>query len=95
MGAHAVADPQAKALLRTGAEYQLAHGAAALAVRAAGLPGLATTLILFGVGGLTFALSLDLLALTGLKAFGLVTPLGGLLMILGWARLAFGAARSV
>ncbi len=93
-GAHGVADPQVKALLRTGAEYQLAHAAAGLAcfalVRAMALQaGIAGWL--FGVGALVFGGSLYVLALTGVKLWGAVTPLGGVLMIAGWAVLLWGA----
>ena len=44
----------------------------------------------FTVGILLFCGSLYLLALTGLKWFGPITPLGGLAFIIGWAFLAFG-----
>ncbi len=93
-GAHGVADPQVKGWLQTGAQYQLVHAAAALAcfsltrgmARQAGLAGW-----LFGVGGLVFGGSLYLLALTGVKLWGAVTPVGGLMMIGGWAALTWGA----
>ena len=93
-GAHGVADPQVKGWLQTGAQYQLAHAAAALGCcallrvmgRQAGIAGW-----LFGVGGLVFGVSLDLLALTGVKQWGAVTPVGGLLMIAGWGVLIWGA----
>ena len=93
-GAHAVADPQVKGWLQTGAQYQLVHAAAALAcfsllrvmARQAGIAGW-----LFGTGGLVFGGSLYLLALSGVKLWGAVTPIGGLLMIAGWAVLIWGA----
>ena len=93
-GAHGVGDPQVKGWLQTGAQYQLVHAAAALAcfslmrvmARQAGMAGW-----LFGVGGLVFGGSLYLLALTGVKLWGAVTPVGGLLMIVGWAALTWGA----
>ncbi len=93
-GAHGVGDPQVKGWLQTGAQYQLVHAAAALAcfslmrvmARQAGLAGW-----LFGVGGLVFGGSLYLLALTGVKLWGAVTPVGGLMMIGGWAALTWGA----
>ncbi len=93
-GAHGVSDPQVKALLHTGAHYQLAHAAAALACVGvmrimpwqAGLAGW-----LFGSGGLIFGGSLYLLAVTGIRLWGVVTPIGGVLMIVGWAVLIWGA----
>ena len=93
-GAHGVSDPEVKAWLHTGAEYQLVHAAAGLACVAllrtmalqAGIAGW-----LFGAGGLIFGGSLYLLALTGVRVWGAVTPIGGLLMIAGWAVLIWGA----
>ena len=46
---------------------------------------------LFGWGGLIFGGSLYIMALTGAKVLGAVTPIGGLFMILGWAALIWGA----
>ncbi len=97
-GAHGVSDLQVKGWLQTGAQYQLVHAAAALGcfsllrvmARQAGVAGW-----LFGVGGLVFGGSLYLLALTGVKLWGAVTPIGGVLMILGWAALIWGALAGV
>jgi uncharacterized membrane protein YgdD (TMEM256/DUF423 family) len=92
--AHGAADPAVKEWLRTGAQYQLVHAAAGLGcvallppmARQAGIAGW-----LFGIGGLVFGLSLDLLAATGVRAWGAVTPIGGVLMIAGWAVVGWGA----
>ena len=43
------------------------------------------------LGGLLFSGSLALMALTGLRALAFVTPVGGTLLLLGWAGLAAGA----
>jgi len=92
-GAHAAKDAAAKELLRTGAQYQLIHAVAALACF--GLLRLAIGPAnwagwLFGVGGLVFAGSLYLLALTGVRVLGAITPLGGLALMAGWAALLWG-----
>ena len=92
-GAHAVADPQAKEWLRTGAQYQAIHAVAALACfgllrLAVGPAGWAGWL--FGFGGLIFAGSLYLMAMTGVKILGAVTPIGGVLLLAGWAVLLWG-----
>lgn len=86
-GAHGVSDPAQKELLRTGAQYQLAHAAAALALRALPLTSGALALSgwLMSVGALLFAGSLYALAFSGVRVLGVITPLGGVLMILGWA----------
>ncbi|SVE41201.1 uncharacterized protein METZ01_LOCUS494055, partial [marine metagenome] len=33
--------------------------------------------------------SLYLLAITGMKSLGMITPIGGILFIIGWAMLAY------
>ena len=55
------------------------------AVRAAGW--------LFVAGTVLFSGSLYLLALTGVRSFGAVTPLGGLALLAGWLALVVGAWR--
>jgi len=91
-GAHAASDPGVKELLRTGSLYQLVHAAAGMACaalpRAGALPG-----ALLGAGALAFGGSLYLLALTGVRILGVVTPLGGLVMMAGWGVVIFGALR--
>ena len=91
-GAHAAADPPVRDWLRTAAAYQLPHAAAALAVLAL-WPGRRTVAWLFAAGALVFGVSLDLLALTGARAWGAVTPIGGLLLLAGWAVLGWAALR--
>jgi uncharacterized membrane protein YgdD (TMEM256/DUF423 family) len=44
-------------------------------------------------GILLFSGSLYALVLTGIKILGAITPIGGVLMILGWLLLAYSAAR--
>lgn len=46
--------------------------------------------LLFCLGVVCFSGSLYLLALTGVTALALVTPLGGVLMLLGWGFFIFG-----
>ena len=90
------AGPQIKALLQTGASYQLAHGVlgvvcAAIAPRLQ-LAGLAGWLVT--AGGLIFCLALALIGLLSLPALGAVAPIGGVLMIGGWSVLTFAALRA-
>jgi uncharacterized membrane protein YgdD (TMEM256/DUF423 family) len=85
------AGPQVKTLLTTGAHYQLAH--AVLAIVAA-LMGARLAGWLALIGSLIFALSLYLMGGFSLMALGVVTPVGGLIMIAGWIVLAFGLFRS-
>ncbi len=93
-GAHGVHDETARALLRTAAEYQLAAAAAGLAVLALPpRPGGRAAALLLLAGGLVFGASLDGIVLTGLRALGAITPVGGGLMLAGFAALGVGALR--
>lgn len=85
--AHGVADAHARELLRTGAAYALAHVVAALAVEARA----SWAAMAFVAGASIFSATLYLLALGGPPMLGAVTPLGGLLMIAGWALTAWNA----
>jgi uncharacterized membrane protein YgdD (TMEM256/DUF423 family) len=86
---------EALATFETGARYHLYHGLALLAVAWAVTrwPGAWTSVAgwLFVAGTILFSGSLYLLAVTGVRALGAVTPFGGLAFILGWLALAWAA----
>jgi uncharacterized membrane protein YgdD (TMEM256/DUF423 family) len=91
-GAAPVIGPAATEWVKTGAQYQLWHAAALLAL--IGLPAGYARLrgwagSCFCLGALLFSGSLYGLALIGGRGFAFVTPLGGLFMLLGWL-LLFG-----
>jgi uncharacterized membrane protein YgdD (TMEM256/DUF423 family) len=100
-GAHALRSrlsPDMQAVFETGARYHMYHALALLAAawaftRWPGGPVIAAGW-LFVVGTVLFSGSLYLLALTGQRWLGAITPLGGLAFILGWAALAWAALRS-
>lgn len=78
-------------VLETGVRYQLLH---AIALVAIGLSGANPTLVrlpasLLAAGVLLFSGSLYALALGGPVWLGPVTPLGGLLLILGWLTMSY------
>jgi uncharacterized membrane protein YgdD (TMEM256/DUF423 family) len=85
--AHAATDPHAQELLRTGALYALTHAVAALAIEARSRAAAA----LFAAGGVVFSLSLYGLAFGAPRLLGAVTPIGGVLMLAGWAAAAWSA----
>lgn len=79
----------AMSVFTTGVTYQMYHGLGLLLVgllMKMGYP-LKATAWLFLIGCLLFSGSLYMLALTGLKWFGPITPIGGTLFILGWGWL--------
>lgn len=93
-GAHALRDllePRFLAVWQTAVQYQFWHVAALLAVgcfqqrtecRWLGLASLG-----FILGIVIFSGSLYLMALTGFRPLGMVTPVGGVLFILAWLSL--------
>lgn len=99
-GAHALRSrlpPDLLASFETGARYQMFHALGLLAVAwAAGrFPGglVAAAGWLFLAGTALFSGSLYLLALTGTRWLGAVTPLGGAAFLAGWACLALAALK--
>jgi uncharacterized membrane protein YgdD (TMEM256/DUF423 family) len=93
-GAHGVSDPNAKDWLRTGAQYELIHALAVVGCIAVWRPGAriaAAAAWIFLAGAALFSWPLYLMALTGEQWLGAVTPIGGILMLLGWASLAWAA----
>lgn len=89
-------DARALQLFETGARYQMYHGLAmglaAFVMRDAGKPAqLAAALFLAGI--VLFSGSLYLLALTGIRGFGIITPFGGGAFLLGWSTLAWAGLR--
>jgi uncharacterized membrane protein YgdD (TMEM256/DUF423 family) len=100
-GAHALKSrltPDMLAVFDVGVRYQLVHALALLAVawaitrwpcRAALYAG-----ALFIAGIVLFSGSLYLLALTGERSLGSITPFGGVAFLAGWVCLAWAAWRS-
>ena len=94
-GAHALKarlTPDVLAIYETGVRYHLVHGLAVFVAawlagedqtRSARLAG-----ILFVAGILLFSGSLYMLALTGVRSFGAITPIGGLAWIAAWGLIA-------
>ena len=101
-GAHALKarlDADALALWHTAVEYHFWHALGLLAVGlvAAHLPG--SVLLKWSgwamlAGIVLFSGSLYLLALTGVRALGAVTPVGGVAFLAAWALLAAAVLRA-
>lgn len=98
-GAHALRDhlsPERMAVFETGARYAMLHACALLVTgllarerkaRALDVAGAA-----FAAGVVLFTGSLWALAISGVKALGAITPLGGLCFLTGWLALGRAAA---
>jgi len=89
-GAHALKSrlsPDMLEVFETGVKYQVYHALALLLL--ASLRGPSKAAWCFSAGIVIFSGSLYILALTGVRKWGAVTPIGGLLFLAGWLFLLF------
>lgn len=94
IGAHALKDRLIEADMldawKTAALYHLAHSIVLLVLSLA--PTVKPRIFgCFAAGIVLFSGSLYAMALTGIAAFGPVTPIGGVLLLVAWGMLAFSA----
>jgi uncharacterized membrane protein YgdD (TMEM256/DUF423 family) len=95
-GAHAlkaILSPEMMAVYQTAVEYHLMHSVLWLSVSGLSLhlpqlKWLTYSAWALAVGILLFSGSLYLLTLTGIKSLGMITPVGGVSLLLGWLMLA-------
>ncbi len=100
-GAHALKSrltPDMLTVYQTAVEYHFYHTGALLVVGLLALTAhsdgwLIGSGVLFLLGVLLFSGSLYILALSGVKLLGMITPIGGLCLIAGWVCLTVYAAR--
>ena len=95
-GAHALKtslSPKMLETFETGVRYQMYHGLGLLAVACAigrwPERRLTPAAILLVTGTVIFSGSLYVLVLTGTRWLGAVTPVGGVMLIAGWALVAW------
>ena len=90
-------EPRLLEVFQTGAQYQMYHALAMVGVAwvASRWPGSLSTASgwLFVAGTVLFSGSLYAMALTGVRALGAITPLGGVCFIAGWVTLAVAVMR--
>jgi uncharacterized membrane protein YgdD (TMEM256/DUF423 family) len=103
-GAHALKDKLSASALtvyQTASQYQMIHALALVAVGVWSMylgngntpRGLTLAGSAFAIGTLLFSGSLYALALSGVRALGAITPLGGLCFLFGWLSLAWVALK--
>ena len=100
-GAHALrgaVEPKLYTAFQTGIQY---HGLHALALLIIGLLALRLTTPLISRSGwmmltgiLLFSGSLYLMALTGIRSLGIITPIGGIAFLSGWSMLILALLRT-
>jgi uncharacterized membrane protein YgdD (TMEM256/DUF423 family) len=102
-GAHALRgqlDPQMTVVWQSAVHYQAWHAIALLGIGSLLLHfpnnrGFQLAAWLFVIGNLLFAGSLYVIAVTGIRGLGAVTPLGGGAFLAGWAVFAWSAWRNL
>lgn len=99
-GAHGLRrrlSPESLAVFQTGVTYQMMHSLALLMVFLLVANGNQEMLLwagrLFVAGIVLFSGSLYLMAVTGKKRLGAITPVGGLCFLAGWLALGVGLWR--
>ena len=103
-GAHAlenILDEYSSGIWDTAVQYQMFHAAALILVGIlmspsilGGVKQLKTAKKCFNAGIIIFAGSLLVLALTGVKWLGAITPIGGVLFLTGWILVIVSAIKS-
>jgi uncharacterized membrane protein YgdD (TMEM256/DUF423 family) len=85
------------AIFETGVRFQIYHALALLAVGWAATRWTGSAVHVAGwaftLGIVVFSGSLYMLAITGHRWLGAITPIGGLAFLIGWAALALAALR--
>ncbi|MFT5711991.1 MAG: uncharacterized membrane protein YgdD (TMEM256/DUF423 family) [Glaciecola sp.] len=99
-GAHALKDTLSEyqmGILQTGIKYQLIHGVALLMLGV--LHSLYRkrlfyiAIICVAIGVFVFSFSLYAIAFSGVSSLGIITPIGGVFLILGWLFTMYGVVR--
>ena len=101
-GAHGLKQrltPEMLTIFETGARYHMYH-ALAMFLAAIAMPHIhagstRAACIAFQVGIVLFSGSLYALSMTGVKKLGMITPFGGLALLIGWGLLTWSALRTM
>jgi uncharacterized membrane protein YgdD (TMEM256/DUF423 family) len=96
-GAHGLKtllSPEALGWWQSAVQYQMWQAIGLVAIGAAPVARRRGPAWMLAAGTLIFSGSLYAMALSGARWLGAVTPIGGLLMIAGWAWLAWRSAKS-
>lgn len=89
--AHGATDPKAIGWLQTGAHYQIVHALAVFGCASLGGRRATWAARLFLAGSVIFSGTLYAMAFGAPRILGAVTPVGGVLLMAGWAALAYAA----
>jgi uncharacterized membrane protein YgdD (TMEM256/DUF423 family) len=98
-GLRGIVEPELLSVWQTAVQYQMFHTLVLLSIVIAGSRHASSLLVISGwllvAGTVLFSGSLFALVITGIKSLGMVTPLGGVLFLMGWLVLLFALIRVV
>lgn len=95
-GAHglkSLLSPDMLEIYKTGILYQLIHSVVLLALALSSNMKLTMAFVLILTGIILFSFSLYLYSMTGLLFFAMVTPLGGVSLLIGWLAIIYTAVK--
>ena len=85
--------PEMMEIYKTGVQYQLIHSVAMLSIALSGSVKYLKSEIFFLIGIILFSFTLYIYAVTEVKFFAMLTPLGGILLLAGWVILFLKAIK--
>jgi uncharacterized membrane protein YgdD (TMEM256/DUF423 family) len=91
-GAHRLNDQISAEMLsiyKTGVFYHLIHAIAILAIAFYGNKKFYKSALMFVIGIILFSPSLYIYAQSGISSFAMITPIGGVFLLIGWALIIF------
>lgn len=95
-GAHGLKDyltPEMLEVYKTGVLYQLVHSVVILSIGFYGDNNFRIAALFFTLGVILFSFSLYLYALTYTVAFAIITPFGGVCLLIGWIMIVVKAVK--
>jgi uncharacterized membrane protein YgdD (TMEM256/DUF423 family) len=87
--------PEMMDAYKTGVLYHLIHSAVLLVISLKNDSRFYTSAFFFLTGIILFSFSLYLYAISGITAFAIITPFGGISLLIGWLFIIIGAVRPV
>ncbi|MDR3625360.1 MAG: DUF423 domain-containing protein [Ignavibacteriaceae bacterium] len=96
-GAHGLRSsllPEMMDVYKTGVLYHLIHSAVLLAISLNNIKRFYPSAVFFLAGIVLFSFSLYLYALTGITALAIITPFGGVSLLIGWLLIVIQTVKS-
>ncbi len=91
-GAHGlkkIISPENLEIYKTGVLYHLIHSAVLLAIALNSTYDFTTSFLFFVAGILLFSFSLYIYSVSGVKVFAIITPFGGVSLLIGWLSIIY------